>query len=108
MILRWVFTVVVGVFASQFAWADIDVIAGIGGTSYDYDATSSSTTNTDSLGLSGSTTIRLGAAMNVNDWFKPEGLYVEYGRATAGYYFGTSGGTTEVFEYEMRPRGLVL
>lgn len=93
---------------SPMAWADIDIVGGIGGTSYEYDVNSGSTTNTDSLGLSGSTTIRLGVGFNINEWFKLEGLYVDYGRATAGYFFGTSTGTEEVYDYEMKPKALVV
>ena len=92
---------------SRAAWADLDIIAGIGGTSYEYEVNSGSTTNTESQNLSGSTTIRLGVGMSVNDWFKVEGLYVAYGRATTGYYFSVNNSTVEEYDYEMKPSALV-
>lgn len=98
----------VGAFVSQTTWADIDIIGGIGGTSYEYDVNSGSATNTESQSLGGSTAVRLGVGMNITDWFKFEGFYIDYGTAKAGYFFGTSSGTTEVFNYEMKPKSIVL
>lgn len=106
MNLKKLVTICLGISVSQIAWADIDIIGGIGGTSYEYDVNSGSATNIESQSLGGSTTFRLGVAMNINDWFRLEGLYVDYGTAKTGYTFGSSTGTTEVFDYEMKPKAL--
>lgn len=97
-----------GISISPLAWADLDIIGGIGGTSYEYDVTSSSPTNTDAISLGGSTTFRLGASMNINDWLKLEGLYVDWGTAKTGYVYGSSIGTAEEFNYQMRPQSLIM
>jgi len=106
MIFKKLATICLWLSVSPIAWADIDIIGGIGGTSYEYDVNSGSSTNTESQSLGGSTTFRLGVAMKLNDWIKLEGLYVDYGTAKTGYTFGTSTGTTEVFNYEMKPKAL--
>lgn len=108
MNLRNIIIICLGVSLSQTVWADFDIIGGIGGTSYEYEVNSGSTTNTESQNLSGSTTVRLGVGMSINDWFQLEGLYVAYGRATTGYYFSVNNSTVEEYDYEMKPSALVV
>jgi len=108
MNLKKLLLVCLGISVSPLAWADFDIIAGIAGTAYEYDVASGSTTNTETYSLSGSTAIRLGVGKNFNDWFRMETLLVDYGRGTSGYTFSSSSGTSEVFDYELHPKALVV